>query len=174
MASQGSPSHPDIENNTDFKKMNAEHQRGSNAISADPESITDRAARYFEECDATRERVVLKNGDVRYRQTPYTLAGLSAALSVPRARLEELRLSADIPPDDIETAALQTAVQRVEQYLVERALLGELDTGMASLLLEGWGYVATKKSRTTRTESADPEPDPALTVVLEDPEGLAR
>ncbi len=133
-----------------------------------------RAAKYFEECDATRERVVLKNGDIRYRQTPYTLAGLSAALSIPRARLEVLRQESDSSVRDTETAALRTAVQRVEQYLVERALLGELDADMAALLLEGWGYVASKKSRQSRADNTEPEPDPALTVVLEDPEGLAR
>ncbi len=140
----------------------------------DPGGIAARAAKYFEECDATRERVVLKNGDVRYRQTPYTLAGLCAALCVPRARLEELRLNTDVPPEDAEAGALRAAVLRVEQHLVERALLGELDADMAALLLEGWGYVASKKGRSARADSAEPEPDPALTVVLEDPEGLAR
>jgi hypothetical protein len=58
--------------------------------------------------------------------------------------------------------------------LVERALLGELKRDMAALLLEGWGYVATKKGSPARADSAEPEPDPPLTVVLEDPEGLAR
>ena len=119
-----------------------------------------------------RAGVVLKNGDIRYRQTPYTLAGLCAALSVPRARLEELRQNTDVPPEDTEFSALCTAVLRVEQHLVERALLGELDTDMAALLLEGWGYVASKKGRAARAESADP--DPTMTVVLEDPEDLAR
>ena len=143
-------------------------------VTGDPGGIASRAARYFEECDATRERVVLKNGDVRYRQTPYTLAGLCAALGVPRARLEELRQNADIPPEDTEFCALRDAVLRVEQHLVERALLGELDADMAALLLEGWGYVASKKGRAVRADSAEPEADPTMTVVLEDPEGLAR
>ena len=43
----------------------------------DEETLQSEIEAYFAACDATRERNVLKNGNVEVRQTPYTLAGLS-------------------------------------------------------------------------------------------------
>ena len=36
---------------------------------------------YFRDCDATAERFEQRNGAIAYRQVPYTLAGLSAAIA---------------------------------------------------------------------------------------------
>ncbi|MDL2259213.1 DNA-packaging protein [Eubacteriales bacterium OttesenSCG-928-K08] len=130
------------------------------------------AQAYFDACDATRERVDLKNGEITYHQVPYTMAGLCAQLGVARSVLEEI--SKAPPPDrskesmseeDELKKVLHWAVARVEQYTVERALLGELNSSVASMLLRGWGYNDEKK----------PEPqNQSVQVVLEDPCGYAQ
>ena len=76
---------------------------------------------YFAACDATRERLPLKNGGFSERQIPYTLYGLAAATGMkPKELLEKADGSG-------RTAnLLKRAVCRVGAYLEERALLGEL------------------------------------------------
>lgn len=130
--------------------------------------LREKAEVYFAQCDATRERLTLKNGEISYHQVPYTMAGLCASLELPRERLEAARRpqGGNRRRSQAE-AALSWAAARVEQHLVERALLGELSAGVAALLLKDWGYGATEPAKTEKGEGA-------LTVVLEDPEEFSR
>ena len=146
-------------------------QTGTAADTARAIEIASRAQAYFEACDATRERVVLKNGDVRYYQIPYTPAGLCAALNVPRTQLDMAR---GCSLEDAVPKALRLAALRVEQHIMERALLGELEEGTAALLLEGFGYRADRRPRRASPGASDTDSDGSLTVTLEDPEGLSR
>lgn len=154
------------------------------------------AEEYFTACDATRERVVLKNGEVTYHQVPYTMAGLCAHIGLPRAVLEAARRgtedalqqvpsresrkaprrsNASAQPGEDVQSALSWAAARVEQYMVERALLGELNAGVAAMLLNDWGYGCGRNTRESRGDSGgDSAGRGTLTVVLEDPEGLSR
>ena len=155
------------------RKSNAADAANSGAA-ADTQramAIASRAQAYFEACDATRERVVLKNGDVRYYQIPYTPAGLCAALNVPRTQLEMARTCS---LEDAVPQALRAAALKVEQHIMERALLGELEEDMAALLLESFGYRADRRPRRASSGATDSETDGGLTVTLEDPEGLSR
>lgn len=61
-----------------------------------------------------------------------------------------------------EAAVLSWAALRVEQHIVERALLGELNVAVASILLKDWGYGLKQES----------EAPCEVKVVLEDPEGF--
>ncbi len=134
------------------------------------EALRKKAEAYFAACDATRERVTLKNGERSYHQVPYTMAGLCAALDVPREALEGARRPRDTGKRRRRSkvqAALAWAAARVEQHLVERALLGEINANLAALLLKDWGYGAMEPQKPEKGETA-------LTVVLEDPEELSR
>ena len=55
--------------------------------SAKRKTLKDKIEAYFAACDATAERVTLKNGGVTIRQTPYTLAGLSEHLAIPQSEI---------------------------------------------------------------------------------------
>ncbi len=133
------------------------------------EILRKKAEAYFAACDATRERVTLKNGEISYHQVPYTMAGLCAALDVPRENLERARRPQENGKrrrSKVE-AALSWAAARVEQHMVERALLGEINANLAVLLLKDWGYGAMEPQKAEKS-------DGPLTVVLEDPEELSR
>ena len=135
----------------------------------DAATLREKAEAYFTLCDATRERVTLKNGEIAYYQVPYTLAGLCASLGVGRDALEKARREGPREGDGAqESAVLAWAAARVEQHLVERALLGELNSGVALMLLREWGY-GGEPEKPGQNESAG-----AVTVVLEDPEELGR
>lgn|GEM_PF-1248831 len=129
------------------------------------DALRAKAEAYFAACDSTRERVALKNGEVTYYQVPYTMAGLCASLGVPREALEKARRGGQ--EGGGRDAALAWAAARVEQHLVERALLGELNAGVATILLKEWGYGDAAPSGGESGEKT-------LTVMLEDPEELAR
>ena len=127
------------------------------AASLDKASLGRDINAYFTACDETAERVILKNGNVSYRQTPYTLAGLSEHLGIPQQRIRQSaggsgrngKLFAD-------------ALRRIERYTVERALLGELQYSVAAMLLRELGS----------GEKLPPEEDAqSVVIVLDDPEG---
>lgn len=91
---------------------------------------------YFAACDATRERYEQKNGAIGYRQVPYTLAGLSAAI----ARSEQsIRAAAEGQGTRKEQRILSDALRRIAQHLSERALMGELQANVAMPLLHALG-----------------------------------
>ena len=78
---------------------------------------------YFAACDATRERIPLKNGGFEERQIPYTLYGLARAAKVtPEALVKVMRAPRRTAKDRL----LFDAVLKVAAYTQERALLGEL------------------------------------------------
>ena len=83
---------------------------------------------YFAACDATRERLPLKNGGFFERQIPYTLFGLAQALETTPERLlkraKETRSSRS-------GLLIRNAVLKVAAYTEERALLGELNYQVA-------------------------------------------
>jgi len=130
------------------------------------EEIRQKSEAYFAACDSTREQVVLKNGGVSYYQIPYTVAGLAAALGVDRQTLEGYCRPGS-KKGGLSAAArqtLRTALARVEQHTLERALLGELSGPMATMLLKYWGY----------RETVSPEDGHGISIVLEDKEGFGK
>jgi len=99
-------------------------------------SLLSKVEAYFAACDATAERIVLKNGSVTVRQTPYTLAGLSEHLGIPQSEI------LDKAKRESESAAgryYAAAVRRIGRYIAERALLGELQYSVAAKLLDELG-----------------------------------
>lgn len=134
------------------------------------EKLRQKAEAYFAACDATRECVTLKNGEISYHQVPYTMAGLCAALDVSREALDRARRPRENGKRKRRSkvdAALSWAAARVEQHIVERALLGEINANLAMLLLKDWGYGAMEPQKPEKG-------DGVLTVVLEDPEEFSR
>lgn len=116
---------------------------------------------YFAACDATRERCEAKNGTVTYRQTPYTLAGLSAAI----ARSEQsIRAAAEGQGTRTEQRILSDAMRKIAQHLSERALTGELQASVALTLLK-----ALELDGEQTQDGAN-----RLTVVLDDREGWSE
>ncbi len=108
---------------------------------------------YFDACDATRERSVLKNGGFAERQIPYTLYGLCAALdTTPEEALQAARDGALW-----QRRPLANAMQRIAAYTMERALLGELTHQMAAIALSELG------SRQAEAAGA------AVTVTMDEP-----
>lgn len=118
-----------------------------------------KADAYFAACDSTREQVQLKNGELRYYQIPYTIAGLCAALSLSREAL----VTRSQQQDDT-GAFLRACMARIEQYTVERALLGELSNSVATLLLKSWGY----------GDAAEDDSPRELTVYMRDKEDWSQ
>ena len=76
---------------------------------------------YFAACDATRERLPLKNGGFMERQIPYTLYGLAVATGYTPKRILEI---AD--GRSKKAKAMREAVSRIAAYTLERALLGDI------------------------------------------------
>ncbi len=114
--------------------------------------LEERIRAYFAACDATRERLPLKNGGFFERQIPYTLYGLSVATGVaPRRILERANGTG-------RNARLwREAVSRVAAYTLEHALLGDLphQPALAALaVLDG--------------ATPDNAPQNAVTVLMDD------
>lgn len=110
---------------------------------------------YFATCDATRERVEQKNGGVTYRQVPYSLSGLAAYLGLQKA---EILAASGV---GARQSLLLNARRRIERYLVERALMGEVQTSIAQMMLRELGY----------DPAGQQEGDHRVVVVLDDREG---
>ena len=90
---------------------------------------------YFARCDGTRERVPQKGGGFSERQIPYTLYGLSAAVSLSPREV----LSAAHGQGRAEGAVLLGGLLRVATFIQERALLGELSATVAQAALKELG-----------------------------------
>ena len=114
---------------------------------------------YFAACDATAERVTLKNGSVTIRQTPYTLAGLSEQLKTPQS---EILAKGRRGGKSEERKLYANALRRIGRYIAEHALLGELQYSVAAKLLEELG---------TGEKLPPNEEDRRIVIVLEDKEG---
>ena len=125
-------------------------------------SLKSRVEAYFAACDATAERVTQKNGSVTVRQTPYTLAGLSEHLGIPRAEILEKGRKED---GRMENRVFAGALRRIGRYIVERALLGELQYSVAAKLLDELG---------TGEKLPPDEDEHRVVVVLEDKEGWSE
>ena len=107
---------------------------------------------YFAACDATRERIPLKNGGFEERQIPYTLFGLARAVELsPDALLKKTRNASRSRTGQL----LANAVLRVAAYTMERALLGELTYQVALEAIRSMGF-------------SESDGDAAVTVVMED------
>ena len=90
---------------------------------------------YFAQCDGTRERVPQKGGGFSERQIPYTLYGLSAAVSLsPR----EVLAAAHGQGGAAGTVLLEGLI-RVAAYIQEKALLGELSATVAQAAIKELG-----------------------------------
>ncbi len=123
--------------------------------------LQEAADAYFQACDDTRQETVLKNGELRYYQVPYTMAGLCAALGMSREMF--------LTESKKQTAAgtlLRGYAAKIEQHTVERALLGELNNAVAALLLKSWGY--------GEAAASDEDVPAGLTVTLEDKEDWSQ
>ena len=127
--------------------------------SANQKSLKSRIEAYFAACDATAERVTLKNGSVTVRQTPYTLAGLSEHLAKPQG---EILAASRKGGNGTECKAYADALRRIGRYIAEHALLGELQYSVAAKLLEELG---------TGEKLPPNEEDRRIVIVLEDKEG---
>ncbi len=90
---------------------------------------------YFARCDGTRERVPQKGGGFSERQIPYTLYGLSAAVSLSPQEV----LQAAHGQGSAEGAILLRGLIRVAGYIQEKALLGELSATVAQAALKELG-----------------------------------
>ncbi len=90
---------------------------------------------YFARCDGTRERVPQKGGGTLERQVPYTLYGLSEAVSLsPQEVLAAARGQGGGAGD-----ILLRGLVRVAAYIQERALLGEINATVAQAALKELG-----------------------------------
>ena len=127
--------------------------------SSKPKNLEGKIEAYFAACDATAERVTLKNGSVTIRQTPYTLAGLSEHLATPQGEILSKGRSGTKSKECILYA---NALRRIGRYIVEHALLGELQYSVAAKLLEELG---------TGEKLPPSEEDRRIVIVLEDREG---
>ena len=127
--------------------------------SANQKTLESKMEAYFAACDATAERVTLKNGSVTIRQTPYTLAGLSEQLKTPQSEI----LAKGRRGGKSEARKLYAnALRRIGRYIAEHALLGELQYSVAAKLLEELG---------TGEKLPPDEEDRRIVIVLEDKEG---
>ena len=127
--------------------------------SSKPKNLEGKIEAYFAACDATAERVTLKNGSVTIRQTPYTLAGLSEHLATPQGEILSKGRSGTKSKECILYA---NALRRIGRYIVEHALLGELQYSVAAKLLEELG---------TGEKLPPDERESRIVIVLEDKEG---
>jgi len=130
--------------------------------SAKPKSLKSKMEAYFAACDATAERVTLKNGNVTIRQTPYTLAGLSEHLGKPQT---EILAKGRKGGESAECRYYADALRRIGRYIVEHALLGELQYSVAAKLLEELG---------TGEKLPPDEGESRIVIVLEDKEGWSE
>ncbi len=110
---------------------------------------------YFAQCDGTRERVPQKGGGFSERRIPYTLYGLSAAVSLSPQEV----LQAAHGQGNAEGTVLLRGLIRVAAYIQEKALLGELSATVAQTALKELGL----------TENTGEEAMEPLQVIL-DPE----
>ena len=90
---------------------------------------------YFARCDGTRERIPQKGGGFSERQVPYTLYGLSAAVSLSPQEV----LAAAHGQGGAQGAILLRGLVRVAGYIQEKALLGELSATVAQAALKELG-----------------------------------
>ena len=127
-----------------------------------PKSLKSKIEAYFAACDATAERVTLKNGSVTIRQTPYTLAGLSEHLGIPQA---EILAKGRKEGEGRGRANISDALRRIGRYIGEHALLGELQYSVAAKLLEELG---------TGEKLPPDEQESRIVIVLEDREGWSE
>ena len=127
--------------------------------SSKPKNFEGKIEAYFAACDATAERVTLKNGSVTIRQTPYTLAGLSEHLATPQG---EILAKGRKGGKGEESKQITNALRRIGRYIVEHALLGELQYSVAAKLLEELG---------TGEKLPPDEKESRIVIVLEDKEG---
>lgn len=123
--------------------------------------LQERVKTYFAACDATAERLVQKNGAIVYRQIPYTMAGLASHVGLSQQEIRRLAVS-DAPGEKRAAAAMADAIRRIERYTIERALIGELNTSIVSLLLKDLGYGTT------------PEKEERIEILLDDREGWSE
>ena len=124
-----------------------------------PKSLKSKIEAYFVACDATAERVTLKNGSVTIRQTPYTLAGLSEHLGIPQA---EILAKGRKEGESRGRKYYSDALRRIGRYIGEHALLGELQYSVAAKLLE---------ELETGEKLPPDERESRIVIVLEDKEG---
>ena len=90
---------------------------------------------YFARCDGTRERVPQKGGGFSERQIPYTLYGLSAAVSLSPREV----LAAAHGQGSAAGSVLMEGLIRVAAYIQEKVLLGELSATVAQAALKELG-----------------------------------
>ena len=90
---------------------------------------------YFARCDGTRERVPQKGGGFAERQIPYTLYGLSAAVSLSPQKVLAAAHGQGSPAGNV----LLGGLVRIAAYIQEKALLGELSATVAQAALKELG-----------------------------------
>jgi hypothetical protein len=116
---------------------------------------------YFAACDQTEERANAKTGTVAERPTPYTLAGLSEHLGIPQSEI----LAKAKTGSGSDAKLYADALRRIGRYIVERALLGELQYSVAAKLLNELDI--GEKLPPNETERQ-------IVIVMEDTEGWSE
>ena len=101
------------------------------------DALEEQIRAYFAACDATRERLPLKNGGFSERQIPYTLYGLAVATGYAPKRILKV---AD--GRGRKAKLMREAVSRIAAYTLEHALLGDLAHQPALAALEQLGGAA--------------------------------
>ncbi|MDO4544319.1 MAG: terminase small subunit [Clostridia bacterium] len=99
---------------------------------------------YFSSCDATRERITKKSGEVVEWQQPYTLFGLCAATGLSVEQVYAFRDGQGKPKKNC--AAIQRALFRIAAYILEHALTGELNWQVAIASIKDMGLVPEGES----------------------------
>lgn len=93
---------------------------------------------YFSDCDATREQIVKKSGEVITWQRPYTIYGLCAAVGLTAEEMLALR---DGRGKKDCCALIRRALHRIAAYTLEQALLGDFSWQVATTALKELGLI---------------------------------
>ena len=124
---------------------------------------------YFAACDKTEETFQLKSGGMGRRQTPYTLAGLAEQLGEDK---DGIRRKAEGTGSIARLYA--DAMRRIERYIVERTLLGELQHSVAAKLLSDLGNGAGDLSAAGETGPVPDGEENRIVIVMDDPEDWSK
>ena len=143
-----------------------------NRQAVNPETIEKQVQEYFKHCEESVEVRELKNGDKRIRKESPSIIGLAVWLDVDKGTIYNLMNkdyidSVTVYGDDDKKLIFNTlsrARERIEQSLLQRAVDGDCDTRIASLLLSTYGYtqkvdaggaITVRIDGASGTESAD-------------------
>lgn len=112
-----------------------------------PDDLEQKVDLYLKHCEATKQKLDLKNGDKKIRQELPTMIGLANWLGVSRDTLYSYmnrESKTGISDEYIErfSDTLSRARGRMEEALLNAALCGDVEPKAAGLVLYSYGYTA--------------------------------